>query len=148
MSPTQMAQELERRQLLLVGRVRGCQDRKVGLDRANHALVGHGALIVTEAGRVAREIDEVLGCTLPRPIGPVARRAESGEFLILLDQRDHALASGVVQLAECQLADGLVAEAAPGQGCWGTQQQSRRERCKLGHENTPSARCKLAISDT
>ena len=67
-----MAQELQRRQLLLVGRVRRCQDGEVVLDRADHALVGHGALMVIEAGGVAREIDEVLGRTLPRTIGPVA----------------------------------------------------------------------------
>ena len=67
-----MAEELQRRQLLLVGGVRRCQDREVGLDRADHALFSHGALIAIEAGRVAREIDEVLGCTLPRPIRPVA----------------------------------------------------------------------------
>jgi hypothetical protein len=68
-----------------------------------------------KAGRVARKIDEMLRCTLPRPIGPIARCAKRGELIILLDQRDHALAGGVVQLAECQLADCLVAEAAPGQ---------------------------------
>jgi hypothetical protein len=40
-----MAQELERRQLLLVGRVRGCQDGEVVLDRAgNPAECGCGAL--------------------------------------------------------------------------------------------------------
>ena len=82
----------------------------------HHALFGQRALIAIEAGRVAREIDEVLGCTLPRPIGPIARGAKRGELLILLDERDHALAGGVVQLEECQLADCLVAEAAPGQG--------------------------------
>ena len=75
----------------------------------------------------------------PKGAGPIARGAERGELLILPDERDHALAGGVVQLAECQLADGLMSEAAPGQGWWGTQQQYRRERCKLGHENTLSA---------
>ena len=111
-----MAEELECRQLLLVCRVRRRQDGEVVLDRSHHALFGHGALIVIEAGSVTREIDEVLGCTLPRPIRPVARRAKRSELLILLDERDHALAGRVVQLAECQLADCLMAEAAPGRG--------------------------------
>jgi hypothetical protein len=66
-----MAEELERRQLLLVGRVRRCQDGEVLLDRADDALFGHGALNVIEAGRVARQVDEVLGCTPPGPIGPI-----------------------------------------------------------------------------
>ena len=86
------------------------------LDRADHALFSQRARIVIEAGGVAREIDEVLGCALPRPIGPVARRAKRGELLILLDECDHALAGGVVQLEECQLAHGLMPEAAPGRG--------------------------------
>ena len=115
-----MAEELERGQLLLVGRVRRRQDREVVLDRADHALFGHGALIVIEAGGFAREVDEVLGRTLSWPIGPVVRRAERGELRVLPDERDHALAGGVVQLEECQLADCLVAEAAPGQGGWRT----------------------------
>jgi hypothetical protein len=77
---------------------------------------GQRALVAIEAGGVAREVDEMLGSTLPRPIGPVAGRAKRGELLILLYERDHSLAGGVVQLAERQLADRLVAEAAPGQG--------------------------------
>jgi hypothetical protein len=92
--------------------VRGRRDGEIVLDRADHALFGQGALIVVEAGGVAREIDEVLGRTLPRTIGPVARSAERGELLILLDERDHALACGGVQLKECELADCLMAEAA------------------------------------
>ena len=83
-----MAEELERGQLLLVGRVRRRKDREVVLDRADHALFGHGALIVIEAGGFAREIDEVLGRTLSWPIGPVARRAERGELRVLPDERD------------------------------------------------------------
>ena len=67
-----VAEELERSQLLLVGRVRGCQDGEVLRDRPDHALVHQRALIPLEAGRVLREIDEVLGRTLPRSIGPVA----------------------------------------------------------------------------
>jgi hypothetical protein len=139
-----MAQELERRQLLLVGCIQRCQNREVMLDRADHALLGHGALIVIKPGRVAGQIDEMLGRTLPRPVGPVARRAERGELRVLPDERYHALAGSVVQLEERQLADGLMAEAAPGQGWWGTQQQCRRERCKLGHENTPF--CALQVT--
>jgi hypothetical protein len=104
------------------------------LNRADHALFGHRALIVIEAGRVAREIDEVLGCTLSRPLGPVARRPKRGELIILPDERDHALAGGVVELTKCQLADRLIAKAAPGEGWRGVQQLCRRERCKLGHE--------------
>ena len=48
------------------------------------------------------------------PIGPIARSAKRGELIIQLDERDHALAGGVVQLEECQLTDGLMAKAAPG----------------------------------
>jgi hypothetical protein len=70
--------------------------------------------MVIEAGLVAREIDEVLGRALPRPVGPIARGAKRGELLIQLDEGDHALAGGGVQLKECELADCLVAEAAPG----------------------------------
>ena len=39
----------------------------------------------------------MLGFVLSRPVRPVARRAKRGELLILLDERDHALAGGVVQ---------------------------------------------------
>jgi hypothetical protein len=56
-----MAEEVQRRELLLVGRVRRCQDREVVLDRADHALVSQRALIGIEPSGVAREIDEVLG---------------------------------------------------------------------------------------
>jgi hypothetical protein len=86
------------------------------LDCTDHALFGHGAVIILKAGRVAREVDEVLGGTLPRTIGPVARSAERGELWIRSDERDHSLAGGVVQLEERQLADCLMAEAAPGPG--------------------------------
>jgi hypothetical protein len=37
---------------------------------AHSSASGHSS--PREAGRVAREIDEVLGCALPRPIGPIA----------------------------------------------------------------------------
>jgi len=78
-------------------------------------LVSHRALIVVEVGGVAREIDEVLGRALPRPVGPVAGRPKGGDLRVLPDERDHTLAGALVQLAECQLADRLMAEAAPGQ---------------------------------
>jgi hypothetical protein len=47
--------------------------------------------------------------------GPAAAACTRAGNVILTDQRDHALAGGVVELPEGQLADGLVAEAAPGQ---------------------------------
>ena len=107
-----VAQELERRQLLLIDRVRRCQDREIALTTHSPAM-GHGSSSrsVASRGRLTKCSD----CTLPRPIGPVARRAKRGELLILLGQRDHALAGAVVQLSECHLADCLVAEAAPGE---------------------------------
>jgi hypothetical protein len=111
-----VAQELERCQLLLVGRLRRCQDSEVVLDRAHHARFSQWARIVIKAGGVAWEINEVLGGPLPRPIGPVARRPEGGELIILPDERVHAVAGGIVELKEGQLTDGLMAEAAPGQG--------------------------------
>ena len=64
-----MAKELERRQLLLVGCLRRCQDGKVILDRAHHAFCSHWALIPVETGRVAREIDEVLGGSMRDHVG-------------------------------------------------------------------------------
>jgi hypothetical protein len=111
-----MTQKLERRQLLLVGCLRRCQDGKVVLDRTHHTFFRERALITLETDRVAREINEVLACALLRPIGPIARRAKRRELLIQLDERNHPLAGGVVQLEECQLADRLMTEAAPGEG--------------------------------
>ena len=60
--------------------------------------------------------------------------------MILPDERDHALAGGVVQPAECQLADDLMTQPAPGQGGWRIQQQCPRERCKLGHRAAAARR--------
>jgi hypothetical protein len=116
MLPTQWPRNLRAASFLLVARVERCQDGEVIPVRADHALLGQRTLVPIETGRVAQEIDEVLACALPRPIGPVARRAKRGELIIQLNEGDHSLAGGIVQLSKCQLADRLMTEAAPGQG--------------------------------
>jgi hypothetical protein len=121
-------QELEGRQLRLVGRSVRCQHSDVGLDRRHHALLRKRALFVAKACRGARDVDEVLLCTLPRPIGPIAGGAKGTELLIQLDQRKHTLAGAVLQLEEGKLAYRLMAEATPGSGRGRIQQQ--RCRCE------------------
>jgi hypothetical protein len=131
-----MAEELERRELLCVGRIGRCQHGDIFLDRRHHALLCQRAGVVrAKAGRVAWEIDEVLGSPLPWPVGPVARGAESLELRISPDQRNHPLARGIIQLEECQLTDGLVTEAAPGECSWCIEQQRQRcdDRCNQCH---------------
>ena len=71
-----MTQGLERRELLLVCRVRRCKDGEVALDRAHYALSGHGARIVIEVCRVAREVDEVLGLHAAAADRPSCRTRE------------------------------------------------------------------------
>jgi hypothetical protein len=56
------------------------------------------------------------------------------ELLILLNELDHPLARGIVQLEERDLADRLVREPAPGQDWWRVQQQRcRHKRCNSDH---------------